>query len=212
MPESNLPSEQNGFKENYFFDEFNSLLECLAITSSKLLVTSDFNFHVNKPSETHPKKFLRMLKGFNLEQYVSEATPKNGNTLYLLITSSGDKFISDVRIMPGLINPPLFDHYAIHSQVKLKKPSFERKEIPYRKLRAVTIEALQTDTKSSTSLSDYSDMDLMPLAENFEITLSDLLDTHAPNKKRAITLRPYALWYNDSIDVEKRKRRKLERP
>ena len=28
------PSEQNGLKENDFFDEFNSLLECLAITSS----------------------------------------------------------------------------------------------------------------------------------------------------------------------------------
>jgi len=45
-----LPSEQNGMKENDFFDEFNSLLECLAITSSKLLIAGDFNFHVNKPS------------------------------------------------------------------------------------------------------------------------------------------------------------------
>ena len=119
------PSEQNGLKENDFFDEFNSLLECLAITSSKLLITGDFNFHVNKPSETYAKKFLRMLNGFNLEQHVSETSHKNGNTLDLLITRSGDNFISDVRTIPGLINPKLFDHYAIRSQVKLKKPSFE---------------------------------------------------------------------------------------
>ena len=78
-----------------------------------------------------------MLNGFNLEQHVSEATHKNGNYPDLLITRSGDKYISDVRIMPGLINPKPFDHYAIHSQVKLKKPSFEQKEITYRKLRAV---------------------------------------------------------------------------
>ena len=166
---------------------------------------------MNKPSETYAKKFLRMLNGFNLEQHVSEATHKNGNTLDLLITRSGDNFISDVRTMPGLINPKLFDHYAIRSQVKLKKPSFEQKEIIYRKLRAVNIEALQTDIKSSTLLSDYSDMDLTPLVENFEITLTNVLDTHAPIKKRTITFRPYAPWYNDSIDVEKRKRRKLER-
>ena len=51
----------------------------------------------------------------------------------------------------------------------------------------------------------------MPLVENFEITLTNLLDTHAPIKKRIITFRSYAPWYNDSIDVEKRKRRKLER-
>ena len=205
------PSEQNGLKENDFFDEFNSLLECWAITSSKLLITSDFNFHVNKPSETYAKKFLRMLNGFNLEQHVSEATHKNGNTLDLLITRSGDNFISDVRTMPGLINPKLFDHYAIRSQVKIKKPSFEQKEIIYRKLRAVDIEALQTDIKSSTLLSDYSNMDLTCLVENFEITLTNALDAHAPIKKRTITFRPYAPWYNDSIDVEKRKRRKLER-
>ena len=73
------------------------------------------------------------------------------------------------------------------------------------------IEALQTDIKSSTLLSDYSDMDLTPLVENFEITLTNVLDTHASIKKRTITFRPYAPWYNDSIDVEKRKRRKLER-
>ena len=35
------PSEQNGLKENDFFDEFNSLLECLAITCCKLLITGD---------------------------------------------------------------------------------------------------------------------------------------------------------------------------
>ena len=51
----------------------------------------------------------------------------------------------------------------------------------------------------------------MPLAENFEITLTNLLDTHVPIKKRTTTLRPYAPWCNDSVDAEKRKRRKLER-
>ena len=56
-----------------------------------------------------------MLYGFNLEQHVSEPTHKNGNTLDLLITRSGDNLISDVRIMPGLMNPTLFDYYAVHS-------------------------------------------------------------------------------------------------
>ena len=69
-----------------------------------------------------------MLNGFNLEQHVSEAIHKNGNTLHLLITRSGDKLISDVRIVPALINS-IFDQCAVHSQVKLKKPSFEQKEI-----------------------------------------------------------------------------------
>ena len=94
--------------------------------------------------------------------------------------------------------------------MKLKKPFFERKEITYRKIRAVNIEALEADIMSLALLSVYSDMDLLPLVDNFETTLTTLLYIHVPIKKRTITLRPYAPWY-DSIDDEKRKRRKLER-
>ena len=64
---------------------------------------------------------------------------------------------------------------------------------------------------SSTFLSDYRDMEVTPLVANFESTLTSLLDTHAPTKKRTIILRPHAPWYKDSIHVEKKKRRKLER-
>ena len=104
----------------------------------------------------------------------------------------------------------MFDHYAVYSQVKLKKPPLERKDITYRKLRSVDTKLLQTDIMSSTLLPDYRDMEVTPLVENFESTLTSL-DTHAPTKKRTIILRPHAPWYKDSIHVEKKKRRKLER-
>ena len=95
--------------------------------------------------------------------------------------------------------------------MKLKKPPLERKDFTYRKLRSVDTKLLQTDIMSSTFLSDYRDMEVTPLVANFESTLTSLLDTHAPTKKRTIILRPHAPWYNDSIHVEKKKRRKLER-
>lgn len=109
------PSKENGLKENDFFSDFNSLLERLAITSSKLLITGDFNFHVNKPSETYAKKFLHMLKVFNLEQHVRGPTHKTGNTLDVVITRSDDDFLSGVHIIPDAIHLKLCDHYAIHS-------------------------------------------------------------------------------------------------
>ena len=95
--------------------------------------------------------------------------------------------------------------------MKLKRPLLEQKDITYRKLRSVDTKLLQTDIMSSTLLSDYRDMEVTPLVENFESTLTSLLDTHAPTKKRTIILRPHAPWYKDSIHVEKKKRRKLER-
>ena len=126
------------------------------------------------------KKFVRMLKAFNLEQHVSGPTHKNGNTLDLLITRSDVDFVSNVRIMSGVINPKLCNHHAVHSQVKLKKPPFVRKEITYRKLRSVNIESLPTDIKSSTPMSDFFGMEITTLVENFENTLTDLLATMRP--------------------------------
>ena len=142
-----------------------------------------------------------MLKAFNLValQHVSGLNHKNGNTLHPLITRLMMTFLSEVRIRSDV---KLCDHYAVHSQVKLKKPPFERK---------VDIESPRTDIKSSTLLSDYSGMDLIPLVDNFENILTDLLHAQAPIKKRSIILRPHAPWYNNSIDAENKKRRELER-
>ena len=60
-----------------------------------------------------------MLNGFNLYHHVSEATHKNGNTLDLLITRSGDNFISDVHIIR--FNQPHADRslcYSLTSEAK----------------------------------------------------------------------------------------------
>ena len=74
------PSKENSLKENNFLDEFPILLEQLVITSSKLLIAGDFSIYVNKPSETYAKRFLSMLKSFNLKQHVSDSTHNKGNT------------------------------------------------------------------------------------------------------------------------------------
>ena len=52
--------------------------------------------------------------------------------------------------------------------------------------------------------------DLPTLVDKYETELRRVLDIHAPEKKRAITVRPAAAWYNGDTDREKRKRRKLE--
>ncbi|XP_068719631.1 uncharacterized protein [Montipora capricornis] len=70
--------------------------------------------------------------------------------------------------------------------------------------------ALRKDLKDSTVLQETI-TNLPTLVDKYETELTRVLDIHAPEKKRAITVRPAAAWYNDDIDREKRKRRKLER-
>ncbi|XP_028395747.1 uncharacterized protein LOC114519775 [Dendronephthya gigantea] len=54
-------------------------------------------------------------------------------------------------------------------------------------------------------------MDLETLVREYDNCLHTILNKHAPAKFREITLRPKAPWYTDEINVQKRKRRQLER-
>ena len=69
---------------------------------------------------------------------------------------------------------------------------------------------LRKDLKDSTVLQETI-TDLPTLVDKYETELTIVVDIHAPERKRMITVRPAAAWYNDDIDLEKRKRRTLER-
>ena len=87
---------------------------------------------------------------------------------------------------------------------------FHTAYIRYRKLRSVDMSALCKDLRDSIVLQENI-TDLPTLVDKYETELTRVLDIHAPEKRRTITVRPAAAWYNGDIDREKRKRRKLER-
>ena len=80
----------------------------------------------------------------------------------------------------------------------------EQHEIRYRKLRSVAMSDLCKDLRDSTVLQEMI-TDLPTLVDKYETELTRVLDIHAPGKKRTITVRPAAAWYNGDIDREKRK-------
>ena len=49
------------------------------------------------------------------------------------------------------------------------------------------------------------------LVNQYMFDLRGILDQHAPEKEREITLRPHAPWYNDTPRVAKREKRRCER-
>ncbi len=48
------------------------------------------------------------------------------------------------------------------------------------------------------------------LVDQYNATLSTLLESHAPLKKRTFTVRPAAPWMNDAILVARKTRRQCE--
>ena len=47
-----------------FFTEFNSILEAAAVYNSNIVITGDFNIHVDNPEDKNALKFLQLLESF----------------------------------------------------------------------------------------------------------------------------------------------------
>src|SRR5437867_7449082 len=92
-----------------FQAEFSTLLEDLISTPSELIITGDFNLHVDDPNSCSGSSFLSLLDTFGFSQLVSFPTHIAGHTLDLLITRSSSTLFSDIA-MP---DHSLSDHYAI---------------------------------------------------------------------------------------------------
>ena len=112
------PSTENGFTASMFFNEFPILLERLAVASGHLLLTGDFNFHVDDRIDSLASRFLDLLDSHNLIQHVSDPTHKDNHTLDLMITRACDDIIESW----STLNPQLSDHSAIHSKLALARP------------------------------------------------------------------------------------------
>ena len=191
-----------------FLDEFSSLLERLVTTAAPLIITGDFNFHLDNATDRAAARFQDLLLVFNLEQHVQGSTHRNGHTLDLVITRCNENPVQNVRVS----DPAISDHCAVHWLTPhLNKPSIEKKKISFRKLGSVDKKQFLKDIRDSALFKQYEFKDVSELHNCYEDTLRSLLDHHAPLLTRTVTLRPAAPWYNNDITREKVKRRKLER-
>ena len=69
-----------------FHTEFNDVLCHLQTITGKHLIVGDFNFHVNKQSDSGANKFKALLNQHSLSQHVTKQTHTAENTLDLVIT------------------------------------------------------------------------------------------------------------------------------
>ena len=107
-------------------------------------------------------------------------------------------------------DPCIADHFAVHCELHLQKPRFGKKVVKFRKLRSIDIDCFCDDLRySDLLLKSYSHLNT--LVEQYNRTLLSILDTHAPEIQRLITVRPSAPWYTQEVADEKNKRRRLER-
>ena len=100
-------------------DEFSQFLENVVMCPEALVISGDFNLHLDDLRDSDTKKLEDLLETFNLSQYVSGPTHLSGQTLDLIITRSSD----DIVLASPKTTFPISDHFIIQCPIGFSRPA-----------------------------------------------------------------------------------------
>lgn len=163
---------------------------------------------MDKPNESDVKSFSGILESAALIQLVNEPTHKHNHILYLIITSEGNNCVGDVVVYPLSSLPS--DHAVTQFDVVLHRVPVTRRTIKFHKTCDIDHQKFQNDILNSNLVKQPA-VDLNDQTHQYDLVLKELLNKHAPENTRQISLRPHAPWYDNSLRILKQKKRSLER-
>ena len=188
-----------------FFDDFTSILDRHDVSTYDVVIAGDFNFNLNDSNNAEVSQFMDILFTFDLNQHVHDPTHENGLTLDLIITRSSSNFVRNVKV-----DYKISDHFLIICHLSLGKPAKEVKKVTFRKLTQIDFEKFNSDLCDEfVQLQQLTDIDT--LITLYDSTLHKILDNHAPEQDKIITIRNKHRVFTDDLREEKRKSRRLER-
>ena len=113
------PSRKNKLTSSVFFEEFSTLFENLILTTPKyLLLTGDFNFHMDVPLGPDATKCNDLLELAELKQSVIGPTHRCVHTLDLVIDHQEESMLSP--LLETLSDLPS-DHYGVAGSLNFPK-------------------------------------------------------------------------------------------
>ena len=128
-----LYSAAHPVSTSVFFDEFPAHLESVVMSPEPLLITGDFNIHVDVPNDSDAARFLELLTSMGLEQHIDKPTHISGHTLDLIVTRCSDSLLFAKPIADYLFS----DHITVLCDLELGKPPPQTK-CPTGKSRILT--------------------------------------------------------------------------
>jgi hypothetical protein len=202
------PSKKNKLNSGMFFAEFPDLLDRHLFTNGNLLIWGDFNFHPDDITHPDTPRLNQMMASSNLDCHIFEETHKKGHTLDLVLTRGDENCVKNIRVVKNAISD--HDHHIVHLDVSYEKPELQTKTINYRKIKSIDHAQLKHDIAKSELCKNPASGSVLDLVAQYNTVLNELLEKHAPERSKTITIRPLAPWYNQAIALEKKERRKAE--
>ena len=120
-----------------------------------------------------------------------------GNTLDLVI-SRGDISVKDICTDPSVRS----DHFVVLFTLSSPSPGLPKQTVTYRSWKSVDHDQLRKDI--GDAFSEFTCSDVESDVHNYNEVLQNIVDKHAPEKTRVVTIRPEAPWYNSNLAEEKR--------
>ena len=188
--------------------EISKYLQQLILCAEPLLITGDFDIHVDMEDDPCASRFMEFLESLGLEQHVHEPTHESNHTLDLIISRKGDSITLNSPKQTHFIS----DHSFVQCQLSCPIPLLEQRQISYRKLKNIDMKQFKSDIKSSPLGSEnYQNKSLDHLVEIYNSHLISILAKHAPLKTRLTVVRPVLPWFNTIVKEAKAARRKAEK-
>ena len=153
----------------------------------------------------HVTLIIFCLDSARLKQLVSGSTHCAGHTLDLLITRLTANFVSTVCTTQYLPS----DNAAVTCQLNIGRPGTVKVNVQKRNFCDIDIKAFRNDMFAELFASPSSSLE--GLVGQYEQTLKDILDRHAPLLQCTVTARPHAPWFNDDVRSFKRELGRHER-
>ncbi len=171
-----------------------------------LLISGDFNFHLDDMANTNTMKFNEMLETFGLKQHVSTPTHSSNHILDLLITRS----TTDIKILSIESTLYLYDHCFVECKLSIGRPMHPKKEISCREMKKINLDDFKADLSRVNYLCENI-ANLDELTQCYDHELSHILNNHAPVRRKILKVKRSTPWYTAELRQLKVKRRSLER-
>jgi exonuclease III len=201
------PSKKNQLSFSRFCEDISDFLDTWILDKNRLLLSGDFNFHVDDVDNKEATHFLKLMESYGLSQHVSAPTHNRGHTLDLVFTRELDPLVSKPYTHDTLTS----DHHWVLCDLLIEKPKPDAKVIKFRKFKDIDMESFRHDITTSLIGQPTAGTNLEDLISNYDSVLSGLLEKHAPQKSLKVTVHRSSPWYNSTIKSAKRECRRAER-
>ena len=140
-----------------FFEEFLKLLDNIVLLPGILILTGDFNFHLESAEDHYASRPLDIIEEYSLYQLVNEPTHENGGMIDLVVTSDKAS-VQELSVTKDCIGS---DHSPIHFKLVCQLKSKENiRETWIRDFCTLNLVAFKEDLiKSVEAINPSGNMD-----------------------------------------------------